>query len=302
VSVVVFGSVNADLVFPVPELPAPGRTVLGAAYSATPGGKGANQAVAAARDGARVAFAGAVGRDPLAAVALSALRASAGVDTSRVAETGAPTGCAAICVDPSGRNQIAVAAGANALARADQVEDAALGQGVVLLLQMEVPPAETAKLVARALARGARVVLNLAPAADLPGDALRAVDLLVVNEHEAAWLGGRLGCGATAADLRRALGGRPGVAVTRGAAGAEASAEGSVGAVAVGAFPAEAVDTTGAGDCWCGVLAAALDAGAPLEAAMRRAAAAAAIACTRPGAAAAMPDSAEIEALLAASA
>jgi ribokinase len=194
--------------------------------------------VAAARDGARVAFAGAVGRDPLAAVALSALRPRRASTPSRVAETGAPTGCAAICVDPSGRNQIAVAAGANALARADQVEDAALGQGVVLLLQMEVPPAETAKLVARALARGARVVLNLAPAADLPGDALRAVDLLVVNEHEAAWLGGRLGCGATAADLRRALGGRPGVAVTRGAAGAEASAEGSVGAVAVGAFPA----------------------------------------------------------------
>ncbi len=147
--VVVFGSANADLVFPVPELPAPGRTVLGAAYGATPGGKGANQAVAAARDGARVAFAGAVGRDPLAAVALSALRASAGVDISRVAETAAPTGCAAICVDPSGRNQIAVAAGANALARADQVEDAALGPGVVVLMQMEVPPEENAKLVAR---------------------------------------------------------------------------------------------------------------------------------------------------------
>ena len=300
-SVVVFGSVNADLIFPLPELPAPGRTVLGAAYRAMPGGKGANQAVAAARDGARVAFAGAVGRDPLAAVALSALRASAGVDTSRIAETGAPTGCAAVCVDPSGRNQIAVAAGANALARADQVEDAALGPDVVLLLQMEVPPEETAKLVARARARGARVVLNLAPAAELPRNALRAVHLLVANEHEAAWLGARLGCGANAEDLRRALGGGPGVAVTHGRAGAEASVAGADGVVAVGAFLAEAIDTTGAGDCWCGVLAAALDAGAPLEAAMRRAAAAAAIACTRPGAATAMPGSAEIDALLAAS-
>ena len=165
--VLVFGSVNADLVFAVPELPAPGRTVLGEAYRALPGGKGANQAVAAARDGARVALAGAVGRDPLADVALSASRA-AGVDLSRVAAVDAPTGCAAICVDPAGWNQIAVAAGANALARAAQVEDAALGPGVLLLLQMEVPPAETAGLVARARSRGARVALNLAPAGPLP--------------------------------------------------------------------------------------------------------------------------------------
>lgn len=297
--VLVFGSANADLVFPVPELPAPGRTVLGEGYRATPGGKGANQAVAAARDGARAAFAGAVGRDPLAAVALSALRAARNVDLSRVAETEAPTGCAAICVDPSGRNQIAVAAGANALARADQVEDAALGEGAVVLLQMEVPPAETAKLAARARSRGARVVLNLAPPDVLPGEALRAVDLLVANEHEAAWLARRFGCGADAASLREALGGGggAGVAVTRGEAGAEAATAGG-GVLRVPAFPVAATDTTGAGDCWCGVLAAALDAGAPLDAAMRRAAAAAAIACTRPGAAAAMPAAAEIEALL----
>ena len=132
--VLVFGSVNADLVFAVPELPAPGRTVLGDAYRAHPGGKGANQAAAAARDGARTALAGAVGRDALADVALSASRA-AGVDLSRVAATGASTGCAAICVDPAGRNQIAVAAGANALARAAQVEDAALGPDVVVVMQ-----------------------------------------------------------------------------------------------------------------------------------------------------------------------
>ncbi len=296
--VLVFGSVNADLVFAVPELPAPGRTVLGDAYRALPGGKGANQAVAAARDGARVALAGAVGRDPLAEVALSAARA-AGVDLSRVAATDAPTGCAAICVDPAGRNQIAVASGANALAHAAQVENAALGPGVVLLLQMEVPAAETAALAARARARGARVVLNLAPPGDLPDDALRAVDLLVVNEHEAAWLAARLGCGADAAALRAALGGGLDVAVTRGEAGAEAAT--AAGPARAPAFPVAATDTTGAGDCWCGVLAAALDANAPLEAAMRRAAAAAAIACTRPGAAAAMPGAAETDALLASS-
>ncbi len=296
--VLVFGSVNADLVFAVPELPAPGRTVLGEAYRALPGGKGANQAVAAARDGARVALAGAVGRDPLADVALSAARA-AGVDLSRVAAVDAPTGCAAICVDPAGRNQIAVAAGANTLARAAQVEDAALGPDVVVVVQMEVPPAETASLVARARARGARTVLNLAPAGPLPGDALRALDLLVANEHEAAWLAARLGCGADAAALRAALGGGPDVAVTRGEAGAEAAT--AAGTLRAHAFPVAAVDTTGAGDCWCGVLAAALDAGAPLQKAMLRAAAAAAIACTRPGAAAAMPHAAETDALLASS-
>ncbi len=293
--VLVFGSINVDLVFAVPELPAPGRTVLGEAYRAFPGGKGANQAVAAARDGARVALAGAVGRDAMAEIALSASRA-AGVELSRVAALDTPTGCAAICVDPAGRNQIAVAAGANALARASQVEDAALESGTVVLLQMEVPPVETASLVARARARGARTVLNLAPPAPLPDAALGAVDLLVANEHEADWLAARLGCAADAAALRAALGGGPDVAVTRGGAGAEAAT--ATGTARVPAFPVAATDTTGAGDCWCGVLAATLGAGAPLEAAMLRAAAAAAIACTRPGAAAAMPDAAEIDTLL----
>lgn len=297
--VLVFGSINADLVFAVPELPAPGRTVLGEAYRALPGGKGANQAVAAARDGAGVALAGAVGRDPLADVALSASRA-AGVDLSRVAALDAPTGCAAVCVDPAGRNQIAVASGANALARAAQVEDAALEPGTVLLLQMEVPPVETARLIARARTRGARSVLNLAPPGSLPDGALQAVDLLVANEHEAAWLAARFGCGADAAALRAALGGGPDVAVTRGEAGAEAAT--AAGTARVPAFPVVAIDTTGAGDCWCGVLSAALETGTPLEEAMLRAAAAAAIACTRPGAAAAMPGGAETEAFLRASA
>jgi ribokinase len=297
VPVLVFGSVNADLVFAVPELPAPGRTVLGEAYRALPGGKGANQAVAAARDGARAALAGAVGRDPLADVALSAARA-AGVDLSRVAAVDAPTGCAAICVDPAGRNQIAVAAGANALARAAQVEDAALGPDVVVLLQMEVPPAETASLVARARARGARTVLNLAPAGPLPGDALR--DGGPVGAQRA-----RGGLARRAARLRGGRGGAAGRARRRPGRGGDARRGGGGAATAAGvlrapAFPVAATDTTGAGDCWCGVLAAALDAGAPLEAAMLRAAAAAAIACTRPGAAAAMPAAAETDALLAA--
>lgn len=293
-TVLVFGSANADLVFAVPELPAPGVTVLGEGVRSFPGGKGANQAVAAARDGAATIFAGCVGADAFADVATAALRA-AGVDLSRVVVVAdQPTGCASICVDPAGRNQIAVAPGANMAARAAQVEDAALTPATTLLLQMEVPPREVAALIHRARARGARVVLNLAPPGALPVEALRAVNLLVVNEHEAAVLAARLGCGATTGALRGVLG--VDVAVTMGEAGAFAAT--AAGEVAVPAFRVVPVDTTGAGDCWCGVLCAALDRGLPLEAAMRRASAAAAIACTRPGAASSSPVARETDALL----
>jgi ribokinase len=295
VSVLVFGSANADLVFRVPHLPAPGETVLGPGWRAMAGGKGANQAVAAARDGARVAFAGAVGRDAMAAVATEGLRA-AGVELGLLAEVEAPTGCAAICVDPSGRNQIAVASGANLAVRAAQVPDAAL-RGATLLLQMEVPRAETEALIARARALGARVLLNLAPAAELSRDALAALGLLILNEGEAAWLGARIGTAGDAASLHAALG--CGVAVTLGERGAVAS--GSFGHAAAPAFPVAAVDTTGAGDCWCGVLAGSLDRGLPLADAMRRAAAAAAISVTREGAAPSYPLAAEVESLLAGS-
>ncbi|WP_338661888.1 PfkB family carbohydrate kinase [Pararoseomonas sp. SCSIO 73927] len=289
--VTVFGSANADLVFPVETLPGPGHTVLAGPWRALPGGKGANQAVAAARDGAAVRFAGAVGRDTMAETALSALRA-AGADLSAVAVTDAPTGAACICVDAAGRNGIAVSLGANALARAAQVPP--LAPGEVVLLQMEVPAAENAALIRRARAEGARAILNLAPAVPVEPDALRALHLLVVNEHEAAWLAAHFGCATSAAGLHAALGVT--VAVTLGEAGAEAAGEGARWRIP--AFPVRAVDTTGAGDAWCGVLAAALSRGAPLEAAMRRAAAAASIACTRPGAAEAMPTAAETEALL----
>jgi ribokinase len=294
-SVLVFGSVNADLMFRVPHLPAPGETVLGPGWRAMAGGKGANQAVAAAKDGARVAFAGAVGRDAMAGIATAALR-EAGVDLSLLAETDAPTGCAAICVDMSGRNQIAVASGANLAVRAAQVPDSALRDGT-LLLQMEVPRAETETIIARARRLGARVLLNLAPAAEVSRDALAALDLLILNEGEAAWIGARVGAAGDAASLSAALG--CGVAVTLGERGAEAA--GAFGTAFAPAFRVAAVDTTGAGDCWCGVLAAALDRGAPIAEAMRRAAAAAAISVTREGAAPSYPSASETERFLAAS-
>ncbi|MGK7867790.1 ribokinase [Falsiroseomonas sp. E2-1-a20] len=292
-SILVFGSANADLIFTVPALPAPGETVLGDGFQQMPGGKGANQAVAAARDGASVAFAGCVGEDGLAGIATGAMR-DAGVDLSRLLAVDAPTGCASICVDRAGQNQIAVAPGANLAARAAQVEDAALHPGVILLLQMEVPAEEVALLIRRAAGLGARCILNLAPPGDLPLAALRELCLLVLNQHEAAVLAGRVGVEPTATALRALLG--CDVAVTRGVEGAEAAT--ASGTEFTRAFRVDIMDTTGAGDTWCGVLAAGLDRGLALPEAMRRAAAAAALSCTRHGAAPSMPVAAETNALL----
>jgi ribokinase len=291
--ILVFGSINLDLIFPLPHLPAPGETVLGPAMTIEPGGKGANQAVAAARDGARVVFAGAVGADALAQDALRLIRATA-IDTSRIVIAEAATGCATICVDPQGRNLIAVASGANLAARATQVEDALLTPATTVLLQMEVPRPETEALIARARAAGCRIVLNLAPAAPLSESALRALDVLVVNEGEAAFLAQHLACDATAAALHARLGIT--VVVTLGEAGLEAMA--ATGPIRLPAHAVDAIDTTGAGDCFTGVLAAALDRGAPLCQALARANAAAALCCTRRGTQGSMPQAAETESAL----
>jgi ribokinase len=290
--VIVFGSINLDLIFRLPAIPRPGETVLGSATRIEPGGKGANQAVAAARDGAAVIMAGAVGRDALADGALGLLRA-AGVDLRRIRPVEASTGCAAIAVDPAGNNAIAVGSGANLSAQASQVEDSLLGLNSTVVLQMEVPPAETAGLILRAKAAGARVVLNLAPAAALPEDALRSVDVLVVNETEAAWLAAYLGCDGTAASLRDRLGGIA-VVLTRGGEGADLASRDAIWHEP--AQPVKAIDTTAAGDCFVGVLAHRLDRGETLPASVRRASIAAALCCTRHGSQGSIPTQAETDA------
>jgi ribokinase len=283
--ILVFGSINVDLVVPVAELPRPGETVLGGNYALLAGGKGANQALAACRAGAAVVLAGAVGADSFAPVALDPLRA-AGIDTSPVRVADRPTGVAAIMVSATGENLIAVASGANTRARAAAVPEAFFDPATLLVVQMEVPPEETAAAIRRVRARGGRALLNLAPALPLDRALLPQIDFIVANAGEAALLP------AEPAELARAL--RRGLVVTAGAEGAAAYlADGS--RLAVPALPVTPVDTTGAGDTFVGVLAAALDLGVPLETALRRAAAAAGLACLAHGAQTAMPDMAAID-------
>lgn len=289
-----FGSINLDLIFPLPRLPVPGQTVAGPDLHIEPGGKGANQAVAAARDGATVVFAGSVGRDALAGAALALLR-ERGIDLSRVHACDGATGCACICVDTQGRNQIAVASGANLRARQSTIEDALLGPGTTVLLQNECDPGETAALIARARAARCRIVLNLAPPGPLPQAALRDVDVLVVNEDEAAWLATRLATGRNAASLHAALG--VDVVVTLGDRGLEAEAR--AGRFRIDAQARPIVDTTGAGDCFTGVLASGLDRGMAFEPALRRANAAAGLCCGRRGTQGSMPAGEETDAALA---
>jgi len=284
--IVVFGSINVDLIVPVPRPPRPGETVLGGDYALLPGGKGANQALAARRAGAEVVLASAVGADSFAGLALDLLRRD-GVDTRLVRVVEQPTGCAAIMVSSEGENMIAMAPGANASARSNQVPDELLSTGTTLVAQMEVPPSQTAMLIRRLRTRGGYSLLNLAPALPIDAALLGEIDLLVANEGEAA---------ASGSDLQRlARRLRQGLVVTRGAAGALAILHDGM-RIEVPALAIEPVDTTGAGDTFVGVLAAALDLGSTLETALRRASAPAGLACLARGAQTAMPDDAAIAA------
>jgi ribokinase len=297
--ITVLGSINVDLTFRVPHLPDVGETVLTPGFSEAVGGKGANQAIAAARDGAATRFIGCCGEDAFGATARSLL-IDAGVDATGL-ETlqGVATGLASILVDGEGRNKIAVASGANGKVEARAL-DARLAPGSQLVLQMEIPAAEVEAAIAHAKRAGAHVLLNLAPALPLPLAALRQVDTLVVNEHEASTLCGELGLAAAepeaqARALSRMLGTT--VIITLGVAGAIAFHRGIL--LCAPALPVKAIDSTGAGDCFVGVLAAGLTRGLDLPAAMRRACAAGSLACAIVGAAPSFPTARQIDAALA---
>jgi ribokinase len=291
----VFGSLNVDMLFRVAALPRPGETVLCPGYELAAGGKGANQAAAAARAGAAVRMVGQVGDDGFGRYAREAL-AAAGVDCDGIAVSPKATGIAVIGVDRRGENQIIVASGANLDADAGQVDDALLRPGTTVLCQNEVPPGATFALLERARAGGAHTILNLAPAVALPPGVLDALDVLVVNELEAAMAAGHEG---EPAALAQALAARHDLTCVVTLGGQGALAAGRAEGWRIEALAVEVLDTTGAGDAFVGVLAAALDGGFALPQALHRASIAAGLACTRLGAQTSQPDAALIESRLA---
>ncbi len=290
--VVVVGSVNADLVVRVDRRPAAGETVLGSDLEIHPGGKGANQAVAAARLGGRVAFAGRAGTDGNGDLVRGALRGD-GVDLSRLLTTDAPTGVALITVGPGGDNSIIVSPGANARVTEDDVAAAGalFAAASVVSLQLEIPLPSVVAAARAAAEAGARVVFNLSPAAEVPDELLARCDPLVVNEHEAEFLGDPRPAGLLARGPRS-------VVITRGAYGAVVADRDGV--TEVPSPEVEVVDTTGAGDAFTGALCLRLARGDGLVAAARFAARVGAASVRRPGAQSSYPTPGELERGLAA--
>jgi ribokinase len=289
--VVVVGSVNADLVVRLPRLPSPGETVLDGTFHRGGGGKGANQAAAAARLGARAMLVGRIGGDDLGREARGDLEA-AGVDVSFVAEGAEPTGVALVLVDEGGENLIGVASGANMEVTAAQVAGAVgsvPGGRAVVLAGLEVP--DEAVLAAAGAARERRFpfVLNPAPAKPVPPELVALCDILTPNKTEIGGLGF-----ASPEDLLAA--GARAVAVTLGADGVEVHRQGRPVA-AVPAFPVDVVDTTGAGDAFSGALSWALASGEGLDTAIELACAAAALSTRALGARSAQPTADEVWAL-----
>jgi ribokinase len=270
--VVVVGSANLDLVVTVDRLPMPGETITALAYAEYAGGKGVNQAIAAARMGARTAFIGCVGDDAAGETLRDVLRGD-GVDVTGLLTVSAPTGRALINVEESGENSIVVVPGANAMLQPNRLPDAG-----VVLTQLEIPLATVMGVMADAHERGIMTVLNPAPARELPVELLRLVDVIVPNEHECELLGG------SAVLLRSGV---RSVVTTLGARGVEVTSR--AGVVEIPAHPVRPVDTVGAGDAFTGAFCAELAVGASIEHAVGVGAVAGALATTVRGAVPSLP-------------
>jgi len=291
--ITVLGSLNMDLVALVDRAPLQGETVTGREFRTIPGGKGANQAIAAARAGASVAMIGAVGSDAFGDQLLATLHAD-GVDTARVRRTPGASGTAHIVVDSAGRNAIVVVPGANGTVTALTEDDKDLiRKSRFLLMQLELPLSVVEEGAAVAAEAGVTVVLTPAPAQPLPESLLRRVDWLVPNEHEAALLTGESDltkAGCMLAGLCR------NVVITLGSEGCLLVTGGGRRSLPVDAVKVTPVDTTAAGDTFTGALAVALAEGKGAEDALRFATRAAAISVTRLGASPSMPWRKEIDA------
>jgi ribokinase len=299
-SIVVFGSINMDVVTTCERHPRLGETVLGKRVAFHPGGKGANQAIAAARCAGKSLLIGSVGMDDFGTQMLAHLQEN-GVDTSGVVvESGASTGVAIITVDVHGANTIVVTPGANELARAPRHLPERMSGAVVALAQLEIAMGEIAVLFATIKASGGTTILNPSPCQPLPHDLLQNTSIAILNEHEFAELTGKpataepqgIITALKAADLPQ-----PSCIITLGPGGF-IHAEGGRAPFHIGGHKVEVLDTTGAGDCFAGWFAAELAAGRSLEDAALRANAAAALSVTRPGAGSSMPTKAEVESFL----
>jgi ribokinase len=297
-SVTVFGSVNMDMVLRVDCLPLPGETVTARSFAFLPGGKGANQAVASARYGAATRLIGAIGDDQHGTKMREFLD-NCGVDLTLLATLAGPTGLALICVDDRGENQIVVIPGANALvaAPAQGIGSAASGRAVALA-QLELPVRAIGRFLKDSRDAGAITILNTAPALVAAVSLFEDVDILILNETELEFYLGHVlpndphAIGKAACALLRDA--RQTIIVTLGGAGVVAVSTDDI--TSIPAPSVNVVDTVGAGDCFCGVLAAALSDGRSFVDSIRLAVHAAALAVQKEGAATSMPTRAEIEA------
>ncbi len=304
-AIFVVGSLNMDQIVRIPRIPAFGETLLSVgSLKLVPGGKGANQAVAMARLGAQVVMAGCVGTDPFGAQLLKALQA-ASIDTHLViTDTEESSGTAFIFLSPQGDNAIVVSTGANMLVGHDanhfQRIVQAMRQASTLVLQMEIPRETVSRLIAEAHSIGTRVVLNLAPAQELPRDILRKVSVLILNESEASLLSGqRVESVEDAHIVATVLHGYgiPTIVITLGAQGAlliTSDANGQLQSIYQEAPKVQVIDTTAAGDCFVGALTVALTEKLPPEQALRFAVQASSLKVTRFGAQSGLPTRAEV--------
>lgn len=288
--VCVVGSANVDQVYSLDRIPSPGETVLASGFATARGGKGQNQAVAAARAGATVAFIGAVGSDSFGDLTSAGL-AEDGIDIAGLRRVASPTGTAIIAVDAAGENTIIVDSGANSTVRVEDADRAAIAESDVLLLQLEIPLPTVLEAASSARAAGTTTILNAAPMAPLSRDVLDSVDVLVVNEHEADQLRAESGVDNLTQLVAT-------VVVTLGGAGAELHARGAE-VVRVPAPSVPVVDSTGAGDTFCGAFAAAVGEGSEPRDALRFAVAAASLSVQREGAVPSIPTRADIDDALA---
>lgn len=292
--VVVLGSANQDLVFAADRIPLPGETLLARSAERYPGGKGLNQAVAAARAGARTTLIAALGTDD-AGDHLARTIASAGIADGLVRRIDGASGQAFIVVNPAGENTIIVSSGANAsLLEVDEADRHALARSSVLLMQLELSLGVVVEAATMARAAGTAVMLNAAPAQELSHDLVRVLDYLIVNEHEACELGGVDDLEAASLALAARV---PRLVVTVGSAGSVLYESGHESA-RIAAFAVTPVDTTGAGDTFCGAFAAAISEGQNFADAARFATAAAALSVQAVGAVPSIPSRERIEAQL----